>query len=73
MEHKQEELKVLTDPIAEKIDELSDLGEVWNKHRSLKRMPSSVRMAIIDSALELVTLAHAQGVECFESKVDFRP
>jgi len=47
------EIKIVTDEIAERLDELADLGEIWNKHRKAKRMPHAVRQAMISASGEI--------------------
>lgn len=47
------EIKIVTDQIAERLDELVDLGEIWNKHRKAKRMPRGVRQAMITVSREI--------------------
>ena len=47
------EIKIVKDEIAERLDELADLGEVWNKHRKAGRMPHAVRQAMITVSEEV--------------------
>ena len=41
------QLEVHVDEIAERLDELADLGEVWSRHRKAGREPSATRAAMI--------------------------
>ena len=51
------EIKVFKDEIAERLDELSDIGEYWKKHRERGRMPTAVRAAMISLCGEIKVLA----------------
>ena len=39
--------EIKKDEIAERLDELADLGAIWNKHRAAGRMPNSIRQAMM--------------------------
>ena len=54
------ELKIVKDDIAEKLDELADLGVCWAKSREAGRMPSGVRAGMIQLAQEVDAIFKAE-------------
>lgn len=50
--NKVREYEIYKDMTA-KLDELADLSEYWKKHRSLGRIPSGIKMAMITIANEI--------------------
>lgn len=49
-------IEILTDPIAEKLDEMSDIAECWRKNREKQRMPTAIRSAMVMLAEEISML-----------------
>lgn len=49
-------IEVHRDPIEEKLDELSDLGEYWINNRNKGRTPNAIRSALLTIANEVVLL-----------------
>lgn len=41
------EVKLARDEIAEKLDEIADLGEYWKKHREKGCKPDAIRVAML--------------------------
>ena len=56
--------EIRKDEIAERLDELADLGAVWNKHREAGRTPHAVRQAMITVAgeIEMLRTINEQGL-----------
>lgn len=50
-------IEVHKDYVAEKLDEISDICEYWKKNRDKGRMPSAIRLALLMSFRECLTLA----------------
>jgi len=53
-------IEVTQDEIAEKIDELADLCDVWKKSRSLGLSPKHNRAAIVMTAQDIAALVRVQ-------------
>ena len=53
----QGKIEVVTDPVAEKLDDLADICEYWKRHRDKGRNPTAIRAALIMLANELAILA----------------
>ena len=53
----QETLQVVTDPVADALDDMAALGLHWTRNRERGRMPGGIRQAMLLVAREL--LAHA--------------
>jgi len=51
--------EVVTDLLAERLDEIADLGEVWKKNRARGHNPVITRGAMLAAARELVAMADA--------------
>ena len=49
-------LKILDDPIAEMLDELSDLALIWDKYRQLNCMPSAIRVGMLSAISNIQTV-----------------
>lgn len=45
--------EIVKDVISDRIDELADLGTIWNKHREAGRTPHSIRQAMIMLSAEI--------------------
>jgi len=57
-----ERIEFVTDPIAEQLDELSDLAEYWKKNREKGRMPPVIRHAMLIMCEDIVKLlAHERA------------
>lgn len=54
-------LVVVTDPVAEKLDELADMAEVWKRHRSKSHTPAVTRIALLMLMGEIYTLTRIPG------------
>lgn len=52
-----QKLEVVTDHMAERLDELAALGEVWSKNRARGHNPVVTRSAMLMAARELVAMA----------------
>jgi len=55
-------VQIVNDEIAEKIDELADLCDVWKKSRSLGLSPKHNRAAIVMTAQDIAALVRVQEV-----------
>lgn len=55
-------IEIITDNIAEKLDEMADISEYWRKNRDKKRMPNAIRAAMLMLAEELTILSKANEV-----------
>ena len=55
-------IEATTDIIAEKLDEIASLCEHWKKNREKGLMPSSIRMAMIMLADEIVIIHGAEQI-----------
>lgn len=53
-------IKIVKDEIVERLDELADLGLIWNKNRDAGGMPRAVQSAMISVARELTFLVEVQ-------------
>ena len=49
-------VQIMHDEIAEKIDELSSLCEIWSNNRKRGLMPRNIRAAIVMTAEEIAAL-----------------
>jgi len=47
VEYLPPKIEVVKDVIAEKLDELSDIGEYWKKNREKGRKPNAIRAAML--------------------------
>ncbi len=50
---------VVTDTVAEKLDEMADLCEHWKRHRERGRKPTAIRAALMMLAAECTALERA--------------
>lgn len=54
-------ISIVRDEIAEKLDELADLGEYWKRHRALGRSPQAIRAALVMTIQECAVLVAANA------------
>jgi hypothetical protein len=55
----QKTTEVQADPVADKIDEIADIGEMWKRNRDKGRNPKAIRTAMIIAIDELVDIISA--------------
>ena len=58
------EIKIYKDEIAEKLDELADLGEYWKKNRDKGYQPNGVRAGMMSIISEINLIAETQLRNC---------
>lgn len=55
--HEHGEMVIVTDEIANRLDELADMAEWWRKHRANKRNPSGIRGGMLILCEEITVMA----------------
>ncbi len=58
----QNDIQIMRDEVAERLDELADLFIYWQKNRAKGRTPSAVRNAILMSMDEVALLRAAKAI-----------
>ena len=62
------EMQIVEDPIAVKLDELADLGEIWKKYTDARRLTGPVRLAMIQISSEIQAITRFEKVTSCEGE-----
>jgi hypothetical protein len=64
---KGREIIVMKDDIAEKLDEMADLCEIWKRNRNKGHEPNAIRKALMMVANEVVVM---ESIQSINDKID---